>query len=143
VIGTDREKETLELHALDTSIPKFFSGDIAIRYFLYYMVGLLPFIKIDHHEVASLPYMTRDYLRMKLIQAREGNTKYYGFIFAVVFTNLFMRGALEHMSKRGIYTNLWVINDDDEVLKVMREQRVQGVMTDRPTEVIKLVKRES
>ena len=35
------------------------------------------------------------------------------------------------MNKRGIFTNLWVVNDDDELDIVYRKTNVAGIMTDR------------
>jgi glycerophosphoryl diester phosphodiesterase len=131
------------MHALDPSIPKFMSGDAAIKYMLLYLVGLLPFVKIDHHEVAALPFMTRDYLRMKLIEAREKSAFYYGFIVVVVFANRFLKGMIEHFNKRGIHTNYWVINDDDEVKQILKSGPVRGIMTDRPSEVMRIIREET
>lgn len=36
-----------------------------------------------------------------------------------------------NMNKRGIFTNLWVINDDDELDTVYRKTNAAGIMTDR------------
>ncbi len=130
----------MQLHELDTTIPKFISGDAAVKYMFLYLTGLLPFWRFGHHEVAALPYMTRDYLRMKLIEARELTPYYYPFIFVVVFSNRFLTGMLEHMGKRGLHTNYWVINDEDEIRKIVNSRVVQGVMSDRPSAVLKIVR---
>jgi hypothetical protein len=119
------------------------SGDSAVRYMILYMCGLLPFVKIDHHEVAALPYMTRDYLRMKLIEAKEKSAYFYAFIVVVVFANKFLKGMIEHFNRRGIHTNYWVINDDDEARNILRSGPVKGIMSDRPSAIIKLVKEET
>ncbi len=115
------------------------SGDAAVKYMLFYMCGLLPFIRIDHHEVAALPYMTRDYLRMKLIEAREISPVFYPFIVVVLFANRYLDGLMKHYAKRGIHTNYWVINDDDEVRRIIKTSSIQGIMTDRPTAVKKII----
>ena len=115
------------------------SGDAAVKYMLFYMVGLLPFVKIDHHEVAALPYMTRDYLRMKLIEAREISPVFYPFILVVTFANRYLNGMLRHNNKRGIHTNYWVINDDDEVKRIINTSPVEGIMTDRPSAVKRII----
>lgn len=88
MIGTDREQECLELHALDPTIPKFCGGDAMIKYLLAYWLGFLPFMRIDHHDVFALPYMTRDYLRMKLIEAREKTAFYYAFALVAILGNM-------------------------------------------------------
>ena len=143
MIGAEREKECLELHALDPTIPKFVSGDALMRYLGLYLTGLLPFVKIDHHEVFALPYMTRDYLRMKLVEAREKTPFYFGFIAVTIFANFFIDGMLDHLNKRGKHTNYWVVNDDDEVRHVLHTTSAQGIMTDRPTSVKRIVKEET
>ena len=103
------------MHALDPSIPKFMSGDAAFKYLLLYICGLLPFFKIDHHEVAALPYMTRDYLRMKLIEGKALSPVFYVYFMIVTISNRYFDGLIRHCNKRGIHTNFWVINDDDEI----------------------------
>ena len=108
-----------------------------------YLTGLLPFVKIDHHEVAALPYMTRDYLRMKLVEAREKTPFYYLFIVVVVFSNRFLKGMLEHFNRRGMHTNYWVVNDEDEVRRIVRNGPARGVMSDRPSEVMRIIKEET
>ncbi len=110
-----------------------------IRYLLLYYTGLLPFVKIDHHEVFAMPYMTRDYLRMKIIEAKEKSSLYYLFIVITVFANWTNNGMIEHLNKRGLHTNYWVINDDDEIKHVALNTKVKGIMTDRPTAAAKVL----
>lgn len=43
-----------------------------------------------------------------------------------------------HMNKRGVFTNLWVINEDDEIDTVYRKTNAAGVMTDRGLHVKQL-----
>lgn len=98
-----------------------------------YWLGLLPFMKIDHHEMFALPYLTRDYLRMKLVEAREKTALYYAFAILTVLGNLTSGGMFEHLARRGKHVNLWVVNDEDEMRRVIRTMRgVQGIMSDRP-----------
>ena len=128
---------------MSPDIPKFASGDAMMRYLFFYYTGLLPFVKIDHHEVFALPYMTRDYTRMKLVEAREKSAQYYFFIAVVTFANATTNGMLRHLAKRGKFTAYWVVNDDDEVRKVIRTTPVQGIMTDRPVGAKRVVVAES
>jgi hypothetical protein len=114
-----------------------------MKYLLLYYTGLLPFIRIDHHEVFALPFMTRDYTRMKMVEAREKTAYFYLFIVVVTLANISVNGMLEHLAKRGKHTSYWVVNDDDEVRQVVRSTPVQGIMTDRPTGVKKVVMSES
>ena len=91
-----------------------------IRYMLAYWTGLLPFLPIKHHDVFALPYMTRDYLRMKLIEATEKSAFYYGFALVAIVGNIFTQGMMEHLVRRGKHVNLWVVNDEDEMRRVIR-----------------------
>ena len=43
-----------------------------------------------------------------------------------------------HMNKRGVFTNLWVINEDDEIDTVYRKTNAAGIMTDRGLHVKQL-----
>ena len=126
------------MHLLDPSIPKFMSETAAVRYMLLYYTGLLPFAHI-YQDCASFPYMTRDYLRMKLIEAREKSWLYYPFIAMTLIGNYTLNGMLVHMSKRGIFTCYWVINDDDEFRKVLLYNREDGIMTDRPSAGVRIL----
>jgi len=54
------------MEKLAPDIPKFITAEVGIGLMFAYWLGLLPFIRI-YHDVFSCPYMTRDYLRGKLI----------------------------------------------------------------------------
>lgn len=112
-----------------------------MKLLLAYWTGMLPFMRIQN-EVFSAPYMTRDYFKMKLIEAREKSSILYFHMMIVILANWSMNPMLDHLNKRGIFTNYWVINDDDEVHKVMRETKVQGIMTDRPSDVKRILQQE-
>lgn len=83
--------------------------------------------------------MTRDYVRMKTVEAKEITWKFYLYIIGASLINKCLNPMIQHLNERGIFTNYWVINDDDEVLRVLRETKVQGIMTDRPSRVRQLV----
>lgn len=36
-----------------------------------------------------------------------------------------------HMNRRGIFTNFWVINEDDEIEHIYKNTNAAGIMTDR------------
>ena len=91
------------------------SGDAAFKYTLLYICGLLPFVKIDHHEVATLPYLTRDYLHMKIAEAKALTPFFFAYLLIVGISNRYFDGLINHLNKREIHTNYWVINDDDEI----------------------------
>lgn len=61
---------------------------------------------------------------------------YFGFITLV---NIGSNPLLTHLSKRGILSIYWVLNDDDEVENVMQNTTVAAIMTDRPTHVKKML----
>ena len=117
------------------------SGEAVIKYLVCYYLGVLPFVHV-YHDVLSIPYMTRDYLRMKLIEGREKSWLYYPFIVLTVLSNCSINPMIEHLNKRGVFTNYWVINDDDEMRRVMRTTKVQGIMSDRPTALRNLIAEE-
>ena len=51
--------------------------------------------------------------------------------------------VLDHLNKRGIFTNFWVINEDDEIEHLMKNSHVRGIMTDRPAYVQKLIEKHT
>lgn len=71
-----------------------------------------------HHDVLAVPYMTRDYLKMKLFEAREKSSLLYMYIGLIILANKTINPMIEHLNKRGLLTNYWVVNDEDEMLKV-------------------------
>jgi hypothetical protein len=103
---------------MDPSIPIFFSSEGVIKLLLAYYTGLLPFMRI-HYDVLSIPYMTRDYLRMKLEEGREKSKWMYPYAAFCILSNMTINPLIDHLNKRGIYTCYWVINDDDEIRKVI------------------------
>jgi glycerophosphoryl diester phosphodiesterase len=118
IIGSEFESDTQQMHDLAQEIPKFVSADVAFRILFAYWTGLLPFMKISH-DVFAAPYVTRDYLRMKLRDAREKSPFFYIYIPLVILANWSGDRMVQHLNKRGICTNYWVINDEDEMDKVI------------------------
>lgn len=88
----------------------------------------------------AAPYMTRDYLRMKLVDAKEKSWTFYIVIALITLNNWSLNPMIEHLNRRGIFTNYWVINDDDEIRNVLRTATVQGIMTDRPKVLQRILK---
>jgi glycerophosphoryl diester phosphodiesterase len=118
------------------------SGEAAIKYLFYYYTGLLPFVPI-YQDAFSVPYMTRDYLAMKLVEAREKSYLLYIYILITILANKTANPLMEHFNKRGILTNYWVINDDDEIKRVLNQTKVIGLMSDRPSRVVEIIKEEA
>jgi hypothetical protein len=102
------------MEALAPEIPKFISAEFGMKLIFGYWLGYLPFMKIPY-DAFSAPFMTRDYLRMKLIEAKEKSAFYYIYIPLVILANWSGNRLMDHLNKRGIFTNYWVINDDDEL----------------------------
>ena len=50
-------------------------------------------------------------------------------------------GLINHLDKRGIFTNFWVLNSDDEVEFVAKKMPARGIMTDRPEAVQKILQK--
>ncbi len=47
-------------------------------------------------------------------------------------TNFEKNAIFRHLNKRGILTNEWVINDDDELRYLLKTSTSRAIMTDRP-----------
>lgn len=105
------------MHKMDPSIPILFSGYAGIKIFFLYCLGLLPFVPL-YQDAFSVPYMTKDYLEMKLKDAREITPRYYFLIAIVIGLNYIGNGMIDHLNKRGIFTNYWVINDEIDMKKI-------------------------
>lgn len=99
-------------------------------------MGLIPFIEL-RHELAALPYMTKDFIKMKQEERRLAKSvgmKFF-FTFYIYLTLLFNYVAepvLVHLQQRGIYTAYWVLNVEEETQMIIQTSAVQGIMTDRP-----------
>ncbi|CDW71239.1 glycerophosphodiester phosphodiesterase domain-containing protein 1-like [Stylonychia lemnae] len=139
IIGVQKDVFNRQLHSLDPSIPKFVSMSNAIKYLGAYVVGLLPFIDI-YEDVASLPFMTRDFHKMRINES-QSFTKYF-FIYGVKFFNIVSEPFLRHLNARGIFTNYWVLNEEDE-FQYLTNSCVQGIMTDKPSMAVRILKENS
>ena len=76
---------------------------------------------------------------MKLTEAKNISPKFYPFIVVCILANLTINPMLEHLNKRGIFTNYWVINDDDEIRGVVNNTKAMGVMSDRPSQSMNIL----
>jgi hypothetical protein len=91
----------------------FDQTDVLVLIFSYFF-GILPFIHFER-EAALLPYMTRDYIKMKFEERKQakglGGKFYYTFyIYMMQICNIVWNPVLDHLNKRGIFTCYWVIN---------------------------------
>jgi hypothetical protein len=55
-------------------------------------------------------------------------------------TNFEKNAIFRHLSKRGILTNEWVINDDDELKYLLKTSASRAIMTDRPAHFKSIIK---
>jgi len=46
---------------------------------------------------------------------------------------------LRHLDKRGVQVILWVVNEEDNLDKILKNN-VDGIMTDEPTKIIPRIK---
>ena len=83
------------------------------------MTGFLPFIKIPFESMSS-PYLTNVFYNMKMEEYRNAKTM-LGKIVLLMFIFLLYLFRYEsywlflHMNRRGVLTNYWVINDENEI----------------------------
>ena len=93
-----------------------------------YLFGLAPFLKLNWH-VASLGFITKmnlDDLIEKSHKADTWNKKFdlRAYILVCGALNYFGDGLLENLNKRGIHTCYWVLNDNEEILKLRNRSNV-------------------
>ena len=72
---------------------------------------------------------------MKIRESREVSKGFIAYIGLVLFCNLTINPMIEHLNKRGVFTDYWVVNDDDDIKRVITTTKVAGVMSDRPSRV--------
>lgn len=83
------------------------------------MTGLLPFIHIPFESMSS-PYLTNVFYNMKMEEYRNAKT-ILGKITLLLFVILLYLFRYEsnwlfiHMNRRGVLTNYWVINEENEI----------------------------
>ena len=113
----------------------FGTMDVLVLIFGYFTF-ILPYLHFER-ELAALPYMTRDFIKMKYEERRQaksfGKKAYLTiYIYLIQLVNITFNHALLHLKKRGIFTAYWVLNQEGEVMHLARTSKVMGIMTDRP-----------
>lgn len=97
---------------------------------------MLPYISIPFESMSS-PYLTKVFYKMKLEELNNSKT-IFGKIFLFLFIWLLYLFRYEsyflffHMNRRGVLTNYWVINDEDEIHQILDSVQIAGIMTDKP-----------
>lgn len=98
---------------------------------------LFPYMSFEY-EMLMLPYMTNGLKRMYDIDIRESKSTLGSIVsivecFAVGLLNKTFNAGLKNLNERGILTNYWVVNDEDEFLDLAKKSCVMSLMTDKPT----------
>lgn len=96
IIGAADEKDTKVMHELDQDIPKFFSLQMWIKLYSYYLLGILPFVSI-YPQVLSGPYLTREYRKMKERDFKNNKVAYYSGLYFMIAFNKYGDPFLEHL----------------------------------------------
>jgi len=135
-IGGEEVVITKQLLALDNGISTFCGKQDLIKITIAYLTGFLHYLHIDR-EVAALPYMTKDFIKMKETEREAADTLFKkGFLTFYIYVgqlaNMTFNNALLHLQRRGIYTIYWVLNEEAEMLHLVLGSKVEGIMTDRP-----------
>ena len=50
---------------------------------------------------------------------------------------------IEQLARRGLHTNYWVLNDEDKLRTIVQTGPIQGVMSDRPSEAMRVFRQET
>ena len=87
-----------------------------------FFLGLAPFVKIDFH-VASLGFITRKY-HDDLIYRTQKSPSLLGKLGLQAYSSLNTTvnwvgdSLIENWNRRGIHTCYWVVNENDEIVKL-------------------------
>ncbi|CAI2372485.1 unnamed protein product [Moneuplotes crassus] len=140
--GSFHQSTTKMLKEVDPQISRFVSKEEFFKCTLLYYLGLLPFCKIDFQSF-QVPYPNEFFWSNRLTDSNRSvfeNPKTFKVLFKMIQWTI--SPMLKHLEKRGIQTILWVINDQDDLDKVLKYD-VHGIMTDEPSIMVpKLKKRE-
>ena len=123
------------IRRIDRSIPTFCNYKDVLYIQIYFLLGLLPYMDVPFESLSS-NWLTREYIAMKKRQ-RDEQTSVLGWLHKSIFLHFLyplfqyqMSLIFVHMNKRGVFTNLWVINENDELDTVYRKSNAAGIMTD-------------
>ncbi|XP_023723946.1 lysophospholipase D GDPD1 isoform X1 [Cryptotermes secundus] len=129
VWGNFNDIVTRKCYAENPRVNLLFSMRQVVYLVLLMYSGLLPFVPLkETHLEVFLPSI---YLRRKT-NPNAAFLPFHSFLARTVDCLLMKKSLFEHLSKRGIQTYLWVLNDDDEFRKAF-ELGATGVMTDYPS----------
>ncbi len=101
VIGGSSSKVPKQILKMDPNIATFFGTMDTLVLIFGYFLNLLPYIHFER-EMAALPYMTRDFIKMKYAE-REQATSFGGkayltiYIYLIQIVNVSFNPALLHL----------------------------------------------
>lgn len=127
-VGGESTSITECMLKIDPQLSTFFGITDVLKVIFGYFSGVLPFLHFER-ELAALPYMTRDYIKMKFEERRSqktwGGYLFYTFyIYMFQLCNICFNPVLVHLQKRGVFTAYWVLNQEGEVLHLARTSKV-------------------
>ncbi|CDW73210.1 glycerophosphodiester phosphodiesterase domain-containing protein 1 [Stylonychia lemnae] len=140
IVGTGQSAYNRLLSGLDENLPIFMPELKVIKYFLYYLVGILAYVKIEE-DVASLPYMSRQYASAKWRQEKSVKTFFY-IPITWIMSHL-CDAMIVNFNERGIYTNYYVANEESDIKNAFKRSSIQGVMTDKPSLALEVLNKLS
>lgn len=124
VWGSSKDVTNRACHAMDPSIPTYFSSRGVLKLLLLFYTGLLPFVPL-HESFLEIPLLTAADLTMDPALRPK-------LLYAVVGWLIRSRALFWHLRRRGVSTWAWVYHTD-EAYDVAFGLGVDGVMTDRPS----------
>lgn len=83
MIGSDEAWWTRRILKMDLKLATFGGRTDVMKVMFAYWTGLLPYLHIDR-EALMLPYMTRDFIKMKEIE-REQAKSFFSRIFLTLY----------------------------------------------------------
>ncbi|GBN01474.1 Lysophospholipase D GDPD1 [Araneus ventricosus] len=131
VWGNFSNDVTKKCYNLNPQIPIYFSAKrVLFLVFLTYN-GLLPFVPLRE----SCLELLMPSVILKNPSMMISRDKFWSSYLVWLIDKLLMRKALfDHLSKRGIQTYFWVLNDEEDFERAF-ELGATGIMTDYPTKL--------
>jgi hypothetical protein len=125
-LGTINESDQVELMKVWDG-PMIGSTEQVIRYIFMFYSGLMPFypVKLDF---CSMPIPTTNVWKSYIEEAKE--KKAYGPVLLMSFfqwINWTTMPLIRHLNKRGVLTNGWVIDEEEDVTKFLDYSPFRGI----------------
>ena len=133
VWGNVSDKVARKCYKENSSIPLFVSFRRALIIVLLYYIGLLPFVPIKESAFQMVMPKVYNDMGRKYFNSIQG--RMFGRFLNYIIMN---RKLINHLNKRGIFTCLWVLNNESD-FQTAFDVGVQGVMTDYPLKLQKFL----